>query len=104
MDWIIAKSEKFDYHTDLSAVTKPFYHFIDDYNWLISCLEFCSLEGVALPINHNRDYFILTGEEFKQILNNRVQFIWGVIIGIPLAEKTEIDEDDLPSAEGNENV
>jgi hypothetical protein len=106
MDWIIEKTEKTSFHTDLSVITKPFFNYIDDYNWAIFDLEFISGAVSELPINHTEKYFVLSPSDFKKIFHKEtphsfVQLVWGVILAIPIVEKVKFDENNLPSADGN---
>ena len=104
MDWIIRKSKKLRYHTDLNEVTKPFIHLVEDYNWILSDLDFITNKLPNLPIDFNHDYFVLNPTQFKDLLLADVQIIWGVILGIPKHHSIEIDEQNLPFAEGNDKI
>ncbi|OXB18745.1 hypothetical protein [Flavobacterium reichenbachii] len=102
MNWIIRNTKKLDFHTDLKELLKPILDEIEDFNWVISDLDFIS--DKILPINHDHDFFILSSSEFKEILSCHTQFIWGVISGFPKSEVILIDENDLPYAEGNDMI
>jgi len=103
MNWIIRKSKKISGHTYLDEILKPLLEHIDDYNWILSDLDGGgSLE--ALPINYEDDYFILSANEFKKIVNSRIQLYWGVVIGVPTYFEIKINENNLPHAEGSELI
>ena len=102
MNWIIRKSSKMMFHTHLNELLIPISEDLDQFNWLLSDLEFNSTEiNGELPINFDRDYFILPKNEFDKLLNADLQIWWGVILAIPKSTKIIIDEDNLPFAEGN---
>jgi hypothetical protein len=100
MNWIIRRSKKIRYHTDLRAVLEPLQENLASYNWLLSDLEYLSNWGTELPINIHDDFFILNTEQLLQLQD--IQIVWGVILGIPL--EAEIVVENLPYADGNENV
>lgn len=102
MNWIIQQTEKLNFHTDLKELLKPIQKEIESYNWLISDFEFISNQEIS--INHDRDFFVLSNQEFNEILNSQTQFIWGVIIGFPKNKEIFIDENNLPFAEGNDLI
>lgn len=90
------------YHTDLSITLKPLCDYIDNYNWILSDIE--GGDWTELPIDYEHDYFILSPDEFRRILNNDVQFYWGVILAVPISVEIKIDENNLPYAEGNKYI
>jgi hypothetical protein len=103
MDWILSKTKKMNFHTDLSVILKPIQGHINDFNWLISDLDF--MASKTIPLNFDDEYFLLSGEDLLSILNMHVQFIWAVIIAIPKDVKVdELIEDDIPYSEGNELI
>ncbi|RFM30938.1 hypothetical protein [Chitinophaga silvisoli] len=102
MNWIISKTRKMNYHTNLRALMLPVWEDIKNYQWVVSDLEYMSSDPV--PINYEQDYFILSPEEFSILANADLQIIWGVICGIPADEEIEIDEDRLPYVEGNDLI
>ncbi|PBI91603.1 hypothetical protein BSF41_12050 [Flavobacterium sp. ACN2] len=102
MNWIIQKSDKLEFHTNLKEILKPILFEIQEYNWVISDLDFIS--DKELPINYEKEFVILTSQEFNEILNSQTQFIWGVISGFPKDNEIVIDENNLPYAEGNDLI
>lgn len=102
MNWIIQKTEKLEFHTDLKELLKPILKEIESYNWVISDFEFISEK--ILPINHGEDFFILSNQEFNEVINSNSQFIWGVISGFQKDEQIKIDEKKLPYSDGNNLV
>jgi hypothetical protein len=104
MNWIIRRSNKLSGHTYLGEVLLPVLEDLTKFNWLMSDLEYNTsglVEGFKLPINHHQDYFLLSKNEFQQLLNADLQIYWGVILGIPDSFEPAIKEDNLPFAEGN---
>jgi hypothetical protein len=102
MNWIIKQSKKLKFHTDLRSLIIPIWDDVKSFNWLISDLEFMSSDPV--PLNYDHDYFILSPEEFNVLAHADVQIIWGVISGVPATQLMEIDENNMPYADGNELV
>ena len=94
MNWIIMDSKKMAFHTHLNVLFKPIYDIIDNYNWLLSDIEHGGTDNyIDLPINHFDDYFILSPQKFKTLLDIDVQIWWGVISGIPINKTVIVDED-----------
>ena len=103
MNWIISKSRKLRYHTDLSELTKPFQPYLARYKWLFSDLDFITSRLSYLPINFDKDYFILTAKDFQKIAEEDVQIIWGALLAVP--ENQEINTSEQPPfVEGNDNI
>jgi len=102
MNWIIQNSDKLEFHTNLKEILKPILDVVKSFNWVISDFDFTT--DKELPINHNRDFFVLSDQEFNKILNSDVQFIWGVISGFGKDEEIIIDKNNLPFAEGNDLI
>ena len=104
MNWIISKSEKIEFHTNLSAVLKPLEDVLEDYQFFISDYLFIS-ENKNLPFkNFSSNYEILSADMLKEILKDKVQFIWLYLAAIPKSEKILIDEENLPYIEGNPDI
>lgn len=102
MNWIIRRSKKLKFHTDLRSLIVPIWDDVKSFNWLISDIEFMSSNPV--PINYDHDYFILSPEEFNVLARADIQIIWGVISAIPATQLIQIDENNLPYAEGNDFI
>ena len=103
MDWIIRHSKKMPYHTYLNVILEPFNEQIDNYNWILTELEYNStIEG--LPVDLDTDYFILPPADFKLLLNSDVQIWWGIILAVPISYEITLDIDNLPYAEGNGQI
>lgn len=104
MNWIISKSEKIEFHTNLSAVLLPLEKYLEDYQFFISDFLFLS-EEKNLPLkNFATNYEILSIEDFRKILESKVQFIWGYVAAIPKDEEITVDEQNLPYVEGNPEI
>jgi len=104
MNWIIGKTDKLNYHTELSELTKPLLSYLHRYKWLFSDLDFITNQLPDLPINFDRDYFILTAEDFQKIAKEDVQIIWGALLAVPAQEEIFVDENNLPFVEDNDNI
>ncbi|MBW1656954.1 hypothetical protein [Flavobacterium quisquiliarum] len=102
MNWIIQKTEKLEFHTDLKELLKPIQKEIEYYNWVISDFEFIS--DKELPIHHEEDFFVLSSQEFNDILNSQTQFIWGIICGFPKDQEIIVNENNIPFAEENDLI
>lgn len=104
MNWIISKSEKIEFHTNLSAVLKPIEKFLEDYQFFVSDYLFKS-ESNNLPFqNFSSNYEILSAEDFKKILQGEVQFMWLYLAAVPKGEQILIDDENLPYVEGNPDI
>ena len=104
MNWIIKDSKKLTCHTFLKEILVPILSDIKNYNWIITDLEFISGSNKELPINHDNDYFILTAEEFSNLIKSEFQIVWGVIEGVPESFNIALDLENLPFAEGNDLI
>jgi len=104
MNWIIRNTNKLKYHTNLFELTKPLQQYIDNYNWLFSDLDFITDKLPDLPINYDNNYFILSSDNFKEIINKDVQFVWGALLAVPKHYEIEVDELHLPFVEGNDAI
>ena len=105
MNWIIKRTDKMEFHTNLRSILKPIINEIKGLNWLITDLEFnniCRTED--LPVNYEQDYFILSSTQFGDLVAADMQIIWGVILGIPEACTINADQNNLPHAEGNDLI
>lgn len=103
MNWIIGKSEKIQFHTYLDEIIAPIRDDVRDFNWIIADVEFASWNE-GLPVNMDDEYFILSPDKFKELLDAHVQFWWGVILGVSKAFDIVLDETKLPFAEGNGSI
>ncbi len=104
MNWIIENTDKFEYHTNLNILLEPIKDAIQEFKWLITDLEINTKELERLPINQEKDWFLISAEEMEMIRNSDIQIIWGVFSAINKNEKIEITNTELPFADGNEQV
>jgi hypothetical protein len=104
MNWIISKTNKLRYHTQLSELTKPLQPYLKNYKWLFSDLDFNADKLPHLPINFDQDYFILSAADFEKIADEDVQIIWGALLAIPNERKIDVNEQQLPYVEGNDTI
>lgn len=103
MNWIIQKSNKLQFHTNLSEVIKPIKSDVKDYYWLVADLDYIA-DSAELPVNFQQDFFILSPAELEQLLSKHVQIIWGAILGFPKLIEINLSEDKLPYVEGNDAI
>jgi hypothetical protein len=82
----------------------PIENDIKDLNWLISDLEINTSEMEKLPINHEKDWFLLSASDMNIIRDTDTQIIWGAFSGIPKNIAIEPEQIKLPYAEGNEQI
>ena len=102
MNWIIRKTDKLEFHTNLTELLRPIFEDLKTCNWVLSDLDFIAHEEI--PIEFGEDYYILEQEDFEKLAKARVQIIWGVISAIPKNETIDLDQNNLPYVEGNDNV
>ncbi len=81
MNWIIRNLSKLKYHTNLKELLKPIKKEIQDVKWLASDLEINTSEMEKLPINKEKDWFIISSKEMQDICKTDTQIIWGVFSG-----------------------
>ena len=82
LNWIIKNRSKLDYHTNLNVLLKPIEKDIQNLKWLISDLEINTSEMEKLPINHQKDWFLISSQEMKTICETDTQIVWGAFSGI----------------------
>jgi hypothetical protein len=102
MNWIIRNSKKLRWQTDLTELFKPIYKEIENYNWILSDIEYNGTSTYNdLPINYDHDYFILSPKQFRKLVDIDIQIYWAIILGVPIDIEIKIDENELPYADGN---
>ena len=104
LNWIIRNTGKLGFHTNLNILLEPIIEDIKKYNWLIADLEINTSELDKLPINHEKDWFLIGFEEMESIRKTDTQIIWGVFSAIDKDTKIDISDDILPMAEGIEEI
>ena len=104
MNWIIRNTSKLKFHTNLKVLLMPIENEIKDLKWLISDLEINTSEIEKLPINHEKDWFLISAVEMNIIRDTDTQLIWGALSGIPNNQEIEPEQIELPFAEGNEQI
>ncbi len=102
MNWIINNTKKLSFHTNLSELLKPIIGHLNSFHWILSDLDFISNE--ELSINFEKDFFILSNEDFTKLLDSNTQIIWGVICAIQKNELINFDKNNLPFADGNDLI
>lgn len=104
MNWIIRNTSKLRYHTNLSILLEPIKDDIKDLKWLISDLDINTSEMEKLPINHKKDWFLISSLEMKTICKTDTQIVWGAFSGIDKSADLKIDQIELPYSEGNSKI
>lgn len=87
MNWILRSNKIVKFHTNLTEVLKPIWEYLEEYDWILTDLDFISDD--MIPIHFDQDIFILNKEQFEIIFNSRTQIIWGIISAIP--KNTELN-------------
>jgi hypothetical protein len=101
--YIISKTDKMKYFTDMKVVFDSLGNRQNEYNWLISDFE----------LNHYTDdswcdepYIWISGDQLSELVyQNDIQFIWGVFSGFK--KNITVDFSDrtfIPYAEGNSRL
>jgi len=96
LNWIIRNTSKLKYHTNLSILLEPIKEDIADLKWLISDLDINTSEMGKLPINHEKDWFLISSREMKRVCETDTQFVWGVFSGIDKKVELETHLIDIP--------
>ncbi len=104
MNWIIQNTNKLKYHTNLNVLLEPIKDDITDLKWLISDLDINTSEMEKLPINHEKDWFLISSHEMKRICETDTQIVWGVFSGIDNKVELNTDQIEVPYADGNEKI
>jgi hypothetical protein len=63
VNWIIRNTRKLKFHTNLKVLLEPIQDEISNLKWLISDLELNTDQLKYLPINHDKDWFLISAEE-----------------------------------------
>ena len=100
MNWIIRNTRKLKFHTNLKVLLEPIQDEISNLKWLISDLELNTDQLKHLPINHDKDWFLISAEEMNVLRKTEIQIIWGVFVGLLKTQEIEPSQIDLPVAEG----
>ena len=104
MNWIIRNTRKLKYHTNLNILLEPIKDDITDLKWLISDLDINTSEMEKLPINHEKDGFLISSQEMGTICETDTQIVWGVFSGIGKNVELKTDKIEFPYAEGNAEI
>ncbi len=104
MNWIIRNTSKLKYHTNLNLLLEPIKEDIQKFKWLISDLEVNTSELEKLPINHKKNWFLITQADMEIIRETDTQIIWGVFSAIDKNIDIEVIEEILPFADGNDEI
>lgn len=104
VNWIIRNTCKLKFHTNLKALLEPIQDEISNLKWLISDLEMNTDRLKYLPVNHDKEWFLISAEEMKVLCKTEIQIIWGVFVGILETQEIEPSQIDLPFADGNGQI
>jgi len=88
----------------LSVLLEPIKGDIMNLKWLISDLEINTSELEKLPINHEKDWFLISSKEMKSICETDTQIVWGAFSGLSKDLELKTDNIKVPYAEGNEEI
>ena len=104
LNWIIRNISKLKYHTNLNILLEPIKDDITDLKWLISDLDVNTSEMEKLPINHEKDGFLISSQEMETICETNTQIVWGAFSGIDKNAELKTDKIEFPYAEGNAEI
>lgn len=100
MNWIVRNNRRLKFQTNLDVLLEPIQKEIQEYKWLVSDLEINTSEMEKLPINHEKDWFLITAKEMEVVRKSDTQIVWGAFSAINQNLQLEITEEMLPFAEG----
>jgi len=108
MTYIINRSNKLEFHTNLKDLLFPIIEFVANYNWLLTNQDYIIYDfeekGSVSKLNFDSKKIEYTGKEFLELIKTRnIQFIWGVFCAFK-NEIPNIPMEELPYADCNENV
>lgn len=61
---------------------KPIENDIERFNWLVNDLEINTSEMQKLPIDHDKDWFLINSEQMNTLRKTDTQIIWGTFLAI----------------------
>ena len=113
MNTILAGQCRMPFFTDLQLMLAALGGRHNEYNWLITDLEYANLDGREMPREfvlelgsecyQSRDPIWLSGERLGKIVEGRrIQIVWAVLSGFP--PDVQVDMNNLqvyPFADGN---
>ncbi len=108
MTYIITKSDKLEFHTDLKNLLKPILSYIANYNWLLTNQDYLIYDydqkGGIKQLNFEDKKIKFSGIQFSNMVTERnVQFVWGVFCAFN-NEIPNIKLEELPFADCNPNI
>lgn len=103
MNWIIRDTKKLYYHTNLNNLLNSWID-ISEFEWVLSDLDVINFTKKKLPIDFNKNFSVITSDNFKKIIETDIQIVWGVISAINKSENPKFDKNNSPFVEGNDNV
>ena len=103
MNWIIRDTKKLYCHTNLNNLLNSWID-ISEFKWILSDLDVINFTKKKLPIDLNKNFSVITSNNFKKIIETDIQIVWGVISAINKSENPKFDKNNSPFVEGNDNV
>ncbi|KQM75228.1 hypothetical protein ASE74_20625 [Pedobacter sp. Leaf216] len=108
MTYILEKTEKLKFHTNLRELLYPIIESIGDYNWLLTNQDYFIFDFEQKGEVHKLDFeskkIEFSGSEFKALVETRnIQFIWGVFCAF-IGEIPSLKSEEFPFADCNENI
>ena len=100
MNWIIRNTSKLKFHTNFDVLLRPIENEIERFNWLVNDLEINTSEMQKLPINHDKDWFLINSDQMNTLRRTDTQIIWGAFSAIDKKLQFEVTDEKLPYAEG----
>ncbi len=88
----------------MNVLLEPIKDDIKDLKWLISDLDINTSEMEKLPINHEKDGFLISSKEMKIICETDTQIVWGAFSAIDKNAELKTDRIEFPYAEGNAEI
>lgn len=71
VNWIIRNTSKLKFHTNLKVLLEPIQDEISNLKWLISDLEMNTYQLKYLPVNHDKEWFLISAEEMKVLCKQK---------------------------------
>ncbi|CAH0999373.1 hypothetical protein LEM8419_00671 [Neolewinella maritima] len=104
MNWIIEKSNKLRFHTNLEVLLVPIVSRIRTLKWFVSDLDLNTDALSYLPIGHDQNYYILDSKEMDLCRKINPQVVWGYLAAFDRHTDIKFDRNSLPYVEGNSEI
>jgi hypothetical protein len=103
MNWIIRSTKKIESHTNLNNLLSSWLD-VTEFNWLMSDIDVVTFSNEKLNYEFQKNYSVISSENFKKIIETNIQIIWGVISAVKKNEMPTFDQVNFPYVEGNDDV